>query len=117
MFLSKTFNTICKLEAPNDLEASITPVGTSVNDCSTILAINANEANTNGTTIEYHSPDHLPLPIITLVTGIKTTINSKQGIDLKIFTIVPKIAFNTELGFKPFFEVTYNSTPIGIPST
>ena len=42
-------------------------------------------------------------------------INNKQGIDLKIFTIVPTIELTTELGVKPFLDVQYNNIPIGKP--
>ena len=36
-------------------------------------------------------------------------INNKQGIDLKIFTIVPKTVLIIAFGFNPFLDVIYNN--------
>ena len=44
-----------------------------------------------------------------------TNINIKNGIDLNILTIVPKIKLTPLLGLKPFFEVVYSKTPKGRP--
>ena len=109
------FVTICKSDAPSDFDASITPDGTSAKLCSTILEIKAKDAATSGTIIEYQSPDQEPFPKIIFVTGIKMIINNKQGIDLKILTIVPKIVFIILFGFNPLLDVLYKIIPIGRP--
>ena len=77
--------------------------------------IKPKDTNTKGIIIEYQCPCQFPFPKIILLKGIKITIANKQGIDLKILTIIPNIILTYLLGFKPFFDVIESKIPKGRP--
>lgn len=103
---------ISNLEAPNEIEASMIPLSTSLTAPSMILATNGAAEIDRGTIL---AVDPIVVPMINRDMGKTRIINMIKGKDLPMLTMRSRTLFNLFIGsILPGF-VTYNNIPVGIP--